>query len=44
MRFERNVGDAENVSRLHKRALATLKPELLDDFSAMYNFFSIGDV
>ncbi|XP_055310345.1 U3 small nucleolar RNA-associated protein 6 homolog [Sitodiplosis mosellana] len=44
MRFERNVGEPKNVGRLHKSALATLKPELLDEFSAMYNFFSNGDV
>lgn len=44
MRFERNVGEPKNVSRLHQNALATLNPDLLDDFSAQYNFFSNGTV
>ncbi|XP_031627058.1 U3 small nucleolar RNA-associated protein 6 homolog [Contarinia nasturtii] len=44
MRFERNAGEPKNVSKLHKTALATLNPELLDDFSAQYNFFSNGVV
>lgn len=44
MRYERYAGEPKNVSDLHKRALKTLKPELLDDFSALYNFFSNGVV
>ncbi|XP_031620644.1 U3 small nucleolar RNA-associated protein 6 homolog [Contarinia nasturtii] len=43
MRFERNVGEAKNVSRLHQRAISSLKSEFLDQFSAMFNFFSNGD-
>lgn len=44
MRFERFAGEPKNVSKLHKNALATLNAELLDDFSALYNFFSNGVV
>lgn len=44
MRFERYAGEPKNVAKLHENALATLKPELLDDFSALYNFFSNGVV
>ena len=44
MRFERYAGLPKNIDTLHKDALATLKPELLDDFSALYNFFDNGVV
>lgn len=44
MRFERHAGEPKNVSDLHKKALNTLKTELLDDFSALYNFFVNGVV
>lgn len=44
MRFERFAGEPKNVNNLHKLALATLKPELLDDFSALFLFFSNGVV
>lgn len=44
MRYERYVGEPKNISLLHQRALSTLNPELLDDFSALYNFFSNGVV
>lgn len=44
MRFERNVGDPKNVSRLHKNALERLNPDMLNDFSAQYNFFSNGTI
>lgn len=44
MRFERNVGEPKNVGRLHAKAVNSLKIDLLDDFSALYNFFSNGVV
>lgn len=44
MRFERYAGEPKNVSRLHDDAVAKLNPELLDDFAALFNFFSNGVV
>lgn len=44
MRFERYKGEPKNIPNLHKTALATLQPDLLDDFGALYNFFSNGVV
>lgn len=44
MQFERHAGEPKNVANLHKRALITLNSDLLDDFSALYNFFSNGVV
>lgn len=44
MRFERFAGDPKNVAKIHKSAIANLKPELLDDFGALYNFFLNGVV
>lgn len=44
MRFERYAGIPKNNDALYKEALTTLKPELLDDFNALYNFFHNGVV
>lgn len=44
MRYERSVGTPKNVMGLHQRALETLNPKLLNDFSAQYNFFTNGVV
>lgn len=41
MSFERDAGDPKNISKLHKNALDTLKPELLDEFSAVYIAFQL---
>lgn len=43
-RYERYAGEPKNVTELHRRALKALKPELLDNFSSLYNFFSNGVV
>lgn len=44
MRFERSVGEPKNVSKLYENALATLNPELLEDFLSLHNLFINGVV
>lgn len=42
IRFERDFGDPKNVGRLYQNAMAALNPNLLDEFSTLFNAFSNG--
>lgn len=39
MRFEMTAGDVKNIAKLNERAMAILNPELVEDFSSLYNLF-----
>lgn len=44
MKFERSVGEPKNVAKLYDAALATLNPDLLEDFLTLHNLFVNGVV
>lgn len=39
MRFEMTAGDVKNIGKLNERAMTLLNPELVEDFTSLYNLF-----